>query len=85
MLRGKKENPFGLVPWANRYNFKFSRTFGVTISVTSGVSEKNGQKIMTKVNSFPEKMLWNAEIKLPDYITVTLDRELFRSIFTNKL
>ena len=29
--------------------------------------------------------IWNAEIKLPFYITVTLDRELFRSLFTNKL
>ena len=29
--------------------------------------------------------MWNAEIKLLDYITVTLDRELFRSLFTNKL
>ena len=31
---------FGSVPWANRCNLKFSRTFGRTILVTSGVSEK---------------------------------------------
>ena len=37
----KKEKPFGSVPWANRYNLKFCRTFGRTILVTSGVSKKN--------------------------------------------
>ena len=33
------------------------------------------------ISSGGEEM-WNAEIKLPYYITVTLDRELFRSLFT---
>ena len=40
MLRGKKENLFGSVPWANRNNLKFCRTFGRTILITSGVSKK---------------------------------------------
>ena len=31
---------FGSVPWANRGNLKFCRTFGRTILVTSGVSKK---------------------------------------------
>ena len=35
--------------------------------------------------SFGGEERWNTEIKLLDYITVTLDRELFRSLFTNKL
>ena len=39
LKRGKKENIFGSVPWANRYNlassFKFCRTFGRTILVSS--------------------------------------------------
>ena len=34
---------------------------------------------------FPKQRLWNAETKLPYYITVTSDRELFRTLFTNKL
>ena len=36
----KRENLFGSVPWANRNNIKFCRTFGRTILVTSGVSKK---------------------------------------------
>ena len=39
-----------------------------------GHIEKN---VITKV--------WNAETKLPYYITATSDRELFRTLFTNKL
>ena len=39
-------------PWANRYNLKFGRTFGRTISVTSGVSKKTlTKKAMTIVDS----------------------------------
>ena len=34
-------NLFGSVPWANRGNLKFCRTFGRTILVTLGVSKKN--------------------------------------------
>ena len=37
----KRKTLFDSVPWASRYNFKFCRTFGRTIMVTSGVSEKN--------------------------------------------
>ena len=33
-------NLFGSIPWANRGNLKFCRTFGKTILVTSGVSKK---------------------------------------------
>ena len=33
-------NLFGPVPWANKGNLKFCRTFGRTILVTSGVSKK---------------------------------------------
>ena len=40
MIRGKKENLFGSVPWANRYNLRFCRIFGRTILITSGVSKK---------------------------------------------
>ena len=50
MLRGKKRKIlFGSVPWANRYNLRFCRTFGRTILVTSGVSKK---KTLTKSHDY---------------------------------
>ena len=49
LLRGtKRKNLFGSVPWANRYNLKFCRTFGRTILVTSGASKK----ILTKSHDY---------------------------------
>ena len=55
LIRGKKEKKFGSVPWANRYNLKFCRTFGRTILVTSGVSKK------TLTNSHDNSRLFSQE------------------------
>ena len=48
-------NLLGSVPWANRGNLKFCRTFGRTILVTSDVSKnflKNRRKAVTIVDIF---------------------------------
>ena len=51
-------------------------------TVLYGPSNPNNH---TSPTSSGGEEMWNAEIKLPYYITVTLIRELFRSLFTNKL
>ena len=40
IIRGRRKNFFGSVPWSNRFKIKFCSTFGRTILVTSGVSKK---------------------------------------------
>ena len=49
---------FLVVPWANRCNMKFCRTFGRTILVTSGVSKKNLKKHFLFDSNKTVKM-WN--------------------------
>ena len=39
-----EKNLFGSVPWVNRYNLNFCRTFGRIILVTSDVSKKNSHE-----------------------------------------
>ena len=41
----KKENFFGSLPWVNRYNIIFCRTFGRTILITSGVSKTRRERL----------------------------------------
>ena len=59
MLRGKKGKTFLVQFLGQQVHFgdtvKFYRTFGRTISVTSGASKKNRQKAMTTFDSFLKK------------------------------
>ena len=51
-------------------------------SVKIILKSKNYEWVKSSKN---KKSLWNAKAKLPYYITLTLDRRLFRLSFTNKL
>ena len=63
-----------------RFFFKKKRVFDSSEKPRSRTETLKQTKAQTKFMH-----VWNAETKLPYYITVTSDRELFRTLFTNKL
>ena len=79
MIRGKcmLRDIVCSVPWANRGNLKFCRTFGRIILVTWGVSKKkHWRKAMSIVDSFPSRKAPTRKL----HVMVTVEREREREM-----